>query len=184
MCRHADTLLRFDKKQTPELAIQMKTVVVPLAFLAAFWLALSGYYTGLLLGFGAISCAFVCFLALRMDIADQEGHPVYLVSWRIIPYLGWLIKEILSSSVTVARFALSPKLRIEPAVAALDARQMNEVEKVLYANSITLTPGTLTLDVADDRLIVHTVQHDLLNALKRGEMASKVLKTTIHPKAK
>ncbi len=160
----------------------MKIIAVPVVFLAAFWLALSGHYSALLIALGAGSCAFVCYIVLRMDIADQEGHPMYLASWRLIPYLAWLAKEIVVSSIYVARLALSPKLELHPDTAELDAQNMNEIEKVLYANSITLTPGTLTLDVSDKHLLVHTVRKELLEPLKRGEMASKVLKTTVHPK--
>ena len=160
----------------------MKTTLFPLVFLAAFWLALSGHYTSLTISLGIASCAFVCFVALRMDIADHEGHPVHSVSWKLIPYTAWLIKEIVVSSVSVARIAFSPKLKLRPAIASLDVHEMSEVEKVIYANSITLTPGTLTLDVADDHLLVHTVRDDMLDSLQRGEMATKVLRTTVHPK--
>jgi len=160
----------------------MRIIAVPLTFVGLFWLALSGHYVPLILAFGALSCALVCFIVSRMDIVDNEGRSIHLVSWRVIPYIAWLAKEIIVSSVTVARIALSPKLKLRPAVASVDAQGMKEVEKVNYANSITLTPGTLTLNVDDDSLLVHTVREDMLESLHSGEMANRIKKTTIQPK--
>ena len=143
-------------------------------FLSLFWLALSGHYTGLLLSLGAASCIWVTLIARRMDVVDHEGHPVQNVSLRILPYYIWLGKEVILSSIAVARMILSNGTRVNPEVIRLPVDGMSDMEKVIYANSITLTPGTLTIDVDGDWLEVHTVRSDLLEPLKRGVMADRV----------
>ncbi len=156
-------------------------MAIPFALLVIFWLALSGHYTFLLIGFGIASCAFVTFIVWRMDIADHKGHPLYLISLRVFPYYIWLLKEILVSSFTVARMAVSSKMNIDTKTTFLDAKDLKEIEKVVYANSITLTPGTLTIDVTDTHLQVHTIRADLLDSLERGDMKRRVLNTTVYP---
>ena len=152
----------------------MKFILTPLIFLSLFWLALSGHYTGLLLSLGAASCIWVTLIARRMDVVDHEGHPVQNVSLRILPYYIWLGKEVILSSIAVARMILSSGARVNPEVIRLPVDGMSDMEKVIYANSITLTPGTLTIDVDGDWLEVHTVRGDLLEPLKRGVMADRV----------
>ena len=152
----------------------MKYFITTIVFLAIFWLALSGHYTALLLCLGAFCCIWVGLISRRMDIVDLEGHQIRLVSLRIIPYFIWLAKEIIVSSVIVARMILSPKIKLNPAVERLPAEGMSDMEKVIYANSITLTPGTLTLEVSDSWLEVHTIRGDLLDSLRQGEMANRI----------
>ncbi len=116
-----------------------------------------------------------------MDIADDEGHPIHRISPRILVYFAWLSKEIIISSWTVCRMILSPKLNLNPQVFSLPAEEMTNMEKVTYANSITLTPGTLTLETDNSTLVVHTIQNDLLEDLKKGEMMNRV--RSIKPKS-
>jgi len=156
----------------------MKSTLALLLFLSIFWLALSGHYSGLLLGLGFASCLWVALIARRMDVVDHGGLPVQKWSLRIFTtffiYLVWLGKEIVFSSIAVARMILSNGVRVRPEVIQLSVEGMNDMEKVIYANSITLTPGTLTVDVDGDWLNVHTVRGDLLEPLKRGDMANRV----------
>ena len=152
----------------------MKFIFLPLVFFSLFWLALSGHYTAIVLGLGAASCIWVALISKRMDIADHEGRPLQNISFRILAYYVWLGKEILVSSVILTRMILSPTVKLQPAVATLPTDDMNDLEKVIYANSITLTPGTLTIEVHDDALEVHTVRADLLEPLQRGVMADRI----------
>ena len=109
-----------------------------------------------------------------MDIADDEGHPIHPVSPRILVYFVWLSKEIIISAWAVCRMILSPKLNLVPQITTLPAKEMSNMEKAIYANSITLTPGTLTLEVNNSTLVVHTIQNDLLEDLNKGEMMNRV----------
>jgi len=152
----------------------MKFIFSPILLLVLFWLALSGHYTALLLALGAVSCVGVQLIAKRMQIIDHEGYPIHLISWRIVPYWIWLIKEILLSTMAVAKLILTPKDNLRQSVARLPATKMSDMEKSIYANSITLTPGTLTLEIDQSHIEVHTLRDDMLTMLQRGEMADRV----------
>ncbi len=158
----------------------MKSIIALLLFLLLFWLALSGHYNGLLLSLGFASCLWVALIARRMDVIDHKGHPVQKWSLRILityfVYLIWLGKEIVLSSIAVGKMILTNGARVNPEVVNLSVEGMDDMEKVIYANSITLTPGTLTVDIDGDWLKVHTVRGDLLEPLKRGDMADRVRK--------
>ena len=152
----------------------MKVTIIPTALLTAFWLALSGHYTILLLCFGAFSVVWIMLLSRRMDITDHEGVTIPMISMRMLLYWFWLAKEVLISCLSVAKMILSPTGSLSPTVEKLPTGEMTDVEKVIYANSITLTPGTLTLEVSDDSIEVHTIQQNLLEDLKKGTMANQI----------
>ena len=144
------------------------------SFLAVMWLLLSGHYDFLMLGFGAISVLFVVFLAHRMDVVDHEGHPVHL-TWRIPAYWVWLIWQIIISNVQVARHILSPSLKIDPRMILLPMGQANDLDRANYANSITLTPGTVSVRLDDDgQILVHALDKNFADGLKSGEMERRV----------
>lgn len=126
------------------------------AILFAFWLALSGHYTPLLLTFGVASCALVVFLARRMDIVDSEGAPFHIVG-RLSAYLVWLLKEIFVANLHVAGIILRPSLPISPVMVTFRSSQETDLGRVIYANSITLTPGTITTRVRGRDLEIHSL---------------------------
>lgn len=141
--------------------------------LGAFWLLLSGHYVPLFLVFGTASVLLVTWLSRRMDIVDHEGRPLEL-SLRAPGYWAWLSWQILVSAVDLSRRIWSRTLRISPVIRTTAMRQMSEVERVTYANSITLTPGTLSMRVDDDGIEVHSIAAELIDDLDRGAMAAKV----------
>ncbi|MDX1655299.1 MAG: Na+/H+ antiporter subunit E, partial [Candidatus Competibacteraceae bacterium] len=104
------------------------------------WLLLSGHYTPLLLCFGLASCLLVVVVARRMEVVDREGHPVHL-GLGLLRYWPWLLKEIITANVQVMRCILKPQL-IDPQVIQVRPGQRSDLGRVIYANSITLTPGT------------------------------------------
>lgn len=154
----------------------MKFLILPFCFLAVFWLALSGHYTTLLLILGAVSCIWVLRISHRMKIVDHEDYPIHLIPWRIIFYWFWLIKEIMLSTWAVSKIILAPKSKISPKVVWLPTDDMSDMQKVIYANSITLTPGTLTIEAENSKLEIHTLRGDMLEPLERGDMADRVRK--------
>ena len=126
------------------------------ASLYAFWLLLSGHYTPLLLTLGVLSCAFVVYLCLRMDVVDREildAGPVL----RVLLYVPWLMKEIFVSNIAVARIILDPKLPISPRMVTFRGTQTTDLGKALYANSITLTPGTITTGIEGQEFQIHAL---------------------------
>ena len=143
------------------------------ASLFLFWLALSGHLTPLLLAMG-IGSALVCLaVALRLRTVDLEGHPAEL-TLRAFLYLPWLAGEILKSAWAVTKIILHPKLPISPALTAVRASQRTSLGRAIYANSITLTPGTITVGVEGSTLTVHALQREGAIDLEGGAMDRRV----------
>ena len=141
--------------------------------LFAVWLLLSGHYTPLLIGFGVGSCALTVYIAMRMDVADHEGVPI---DWggRFLLYLPWLLKEILVANISVAKVILSPSLPISPIMVVFRSTQKTDLGRVLYANSITLTPGTITTGVEGDQLEIHALTWQDVDGREEDEMDRRV----------
>lgn len=125
-----------------------------LVALAAFWLGMSGHFEPLLLSLGAVSLALTLILAYRLDILDREGVPyVRVVGFAL--YFPWLMKEIVKANWTVIRACLRADLDIAPTLVKLKTVCKSDLAKVTFANSITLTPGTVTVEIDGDKLLVH-----------------------------
>ena len=142
--------------------------------LSVLWIVLSGHFDPLLLGFGLFSVIFVVYLAIRMDIADHEGHPLHLRYPALVGYWFWLQEEIIKANLDVTRRILDPKLPISPTLVVLKATQPSAVGRVIYANSITLTPGTVSMSVDDNLIQVHALTQEAVDELVSGEMDRRV----------
>ena len=142
--------------------------------LYAFWLLLSGLFTPFLLAAGAGCALAVLAFARRMDVIDREGHPIHL-GWRaLFSYWPWLIKEIAKSSWDVSRRILDPRLPISPTLARFRPSQKSELGLVIHANSITLTPGTVAVEVEADEFLVHALTREAAGGLAGSEMDRRV----------
>ncbi len=141
--------------------------------LALFWLGLSGHYTALLLAFGALSAGLVVWLAWRMDMVDHESVPLHL-SRRVLTFWPWLLVEIVKSNIDVVRRVLDPRLPIERSVIRVPTGDMSPLRETIYANAITLTPGTVSLDVSNGEVIVHALSRTAAEEVHTGEMARRV----------
>lgn len=142
-------------------------------FLFAIWLLLSGHYTPLLLVFGVLSVLLAVFLAKRIELIDQEIQPI-LIKPSVVFYWLWLGKEIFKSNIDVARRILDPRMPISPKVFKVHAGQKTDLGRVTYANSITLVPGTVTMDVDENTFTVHALTSEAMADLMRGEMNRRV----------
>jgi multicomponent Na+:H+ antiporter subunit E len=145
-----------------------------LLFLFAFWLLLSGHYVPFLIGAGFACALLVTLFARRMGVVDQEGHPVHLAPRALIAYWPWLIKEIAKSAWSVSRLILDPRLPISPTLIRVKPTQKTDLGRATYANSITLTPGTISLEVGHDEILVHALTRDGAQDLAGGEMDRRV----------
>ena len=144
-----------------------------LFILSGTWLLLSGHTSPLLLSLGLLSVTAVVACVSRLEVLDDEGVPVHLLPG-LIRYVPWLIGQVIRSNLDVARRIVSPELPIHPSVIKVDATHHTEVGRVTYANSITLTPGTISLDVSAETIEVHALTEDAANDLMSGEMARQV----------
>jgi multicomponent Na+:H+ antiporter subunit E len=147
-----------------------------LFLLISAWLLWSGLYTALLLGLGALSCILSLYLAHRVGFFDEA------FSLQVIPrlprYWGWLLLEIARSSLDVTRIILHRRPPISPTVVDIEAAPRGPVGQAILGNSITLTPGTLTLDVHNGRIKVHCLTQAGADALISSEINSRAAALT------
>lgn len=161
-------------------SMERKTVGYILSWglaLAAFWLLLSGYLKPLILAFGFLSVVLVMYLLRRMDCLDDQPQKLAF-SWSFLRYLAWLTGEIIVSSFAVTKLVWGKASKLSPTIAKLPIADTPKDTRVLYANSITLTPGTLSIDIDDKHVTVHALQEESLLSLKEGEMATKAATVT------
>lgn len=145
--------------------------------MTVFWLLLSGYFKTNLLVLGVLSVAVTLYFSVKMRVLRHQGQEIYFPFIKIIPYWTWLFVEILKSNIQVARMLLNPKLPIKPVLKLIPAGQKTEVGRVIFANSITLTPGTVAINISyDGNIIVHALHEDNIAELEHGEMNRRVIK--------
>jgi len=137
------------------------------------WLLISGIFTPLLMGLGAVSCLAVVGIAHRMDVVDREGQPIHL-GLRAVSYWMWLAVEIVKANIDVARRILDPKMPIDPVMVTVKTSQSSELGLVIHANSITLTPGTVSIRVTDDSILVHAITREMAEDAQSGAMDRRV----------
>lgn len=142
-------------------------------FLFFFWLVLSGHYTPFLVMAGAVSAAFCVFAMVRGRVADAEAYPIELL-WGAVTYFPWLVREIAKSAWAVTKIILHPNLPISPTMTAVCASQNTPAGIATYANSITLTPGTITVGVSGKELVVHALVVEGALDLEEGGMDRRV----------
>jgi multicomponent Na+:H+ antiporter subunit E len=143
--------------------------------LFGFWLVLSGHYEAWLVAFGAGCAAAVALFGGHLGIADTEGHPIRLLP-RALLYWIWLAKEMVASALQVARLIVDPSLPIAPVLVRVKASQRTAVGLTTFANSITLTPGTISVEASSRRreILVHAITRQTAAGLADGAMDRRV----------
>ena len=141
--------------------------------LFALWLGLSGHLTPLLLALGVASTALTVYLAHRMDVIDHETFPAHM---RLLMFRYWifLVREITKANIDVNKRIFRPGKNISPQFIDLPVTQKTDLSRVVYANSITLTPGTVSVNLDKDSVTVHTLSKEGADDLKTGRMAAAV----------
>jgi multicomponent Na+:H+ antiporter subunit E len=145
------------------------------AFVAlfVFWLLLSGYFTAFLVAAGVGSALAVVLFARRMEVVDREGHPID-VSPGVLTYWPWLGWEIVKSGWQVSKAILHPRLPISPTLVRFKPSQRSVVGLVTHANSITLTPGTITIEASEGEFFVHALTRSAAEGCVDSEMDRRV----------
>lgn len=141
--------------------------------LAIFWLLLSGHYTVITLPAGLLTILGTLYLGKRMNLVDREGHPIHLLP-AFLTYFPWLVWEIAKAAWDVTRITLTPSLPISPTLITVKATQKTAVGLATYANSITLTPGTITARVNGHEFLVHAITRQGARDLASGGMDRRV----------
>ena len=125
--------------------------------LFVFWLLLSGIFVPFLIAAGFGSALAVVLFARRLDRVAAMQHAPGLRKLALLAYAPWLIKEIMIAAWDVSKRILDPRLPISPTLVEFVPAQKSEVGLVIHANSITLTPGTISVEVEAGRFLVHAL---------------------------
>jgi len=141
--------------------------------LAAYWLSLSGYLDNIMiLSLGGISILLTLGLCVRMKIMDEETVP-YLQIPKAVSYYVWLFIEIIKANMQVVKAVLSPDLEVSPTLVKVPSSPKSEIGKTMFANSITLTPGTVSVEMSEDQILVHALLSEMSNPDDFAEMAER-----------
>lgn len=152
----------------------MGRFIILVLALAALWLLLSGYFDKpLLLGFGAASVLVSAWLASRARVVDEEGLPGVLFPG-VFAYWVWLAFQIGKANIQVMRqvFAIEPKL--SPKLFLVPNPPRSGAGKAAFAHSITLTPGTVTIDLREEEILVHALTEDFADVAAVKNMGERV----------
>ncbi|MDA8743442.1 Na+/H+ antiporter subunit E [Rubripirellula amarantea] len=141
------------------------------------WLFWSGHFDNIfLLSLGFLSCVFSVWLSRRMNIVDEEGAPAQLGIRPFVYYAPWLAREIVVSNIEVAKIVLSPVLKLRRNLITIRSSQQSELGRVMLANSITLTPGTVSVDMKGRDIHVHALNLEGAEDDLSGEMDIRICK--------
>lgn len=153
----------------------MSKLIVSLTLVLTFsWLLLSGMWDhAIILALGAGSVALSVWLSLRLGILDREGHPIHLLP-ASVRYLPWLTIEVVKANIHVARRILEPRPAISPRIVRLPITQKSDLGRTILANSITLTPGTVSIYVRAHELWFYALDEDCAQGALSGEMDRRV----------
>ncbi len=144
-----------------------------IVLLSAVWLLWSGHFEPLMLGLGAISIGLVAWLSRRMGLVDDESFP-FALAWELLKFIPWVLWQVIKTNIEVARLILAPSLPIQPHLVRLPIRQRTVFGQVIHANTITITPGTVTLDVRHNHFLVHALTDGSIDESGAGELDRRV----------
>ncbi|NPV26232.1 MAG: Na+/H+ antiporter subunit E [Firmicutes bacterium] len=140
----------------------------------SFWILLSGEFDLLLLLLGVISSLLVAYWSHDLLI-DRFDFRVFLEkTWRFLKYLPWLLWQIVLANIELVYLTLHPKMPIEPEIITFNPDLKTDFGIISLANSITLTPGTVTIVASKDEFIVHAITKSAAESLISGEMQARV----------
>ena len=139
------------------------------------WLLWSGHFESpFLLGLGVLSVAFSLCISARMQIIDEEGAPIQLGLRPFTSYAPWLIKEIVISNLQVTRLLLKRKIPLHRNLFEVKIKPKSELGRVILANSITLTPGTVSVKATGDKILIHSISQTEAEDFTTGEIGVRV----------
>lgn len=153
------------------MAHMLRQIAVSFLGLFVIWILLSGYFKSNLIILGLLSCALVTILSVAYKVYSPNHHRL-AINLRLPFYLPWLLLEIIKSNLHVARCILTNN--IQPQTLRIKPKQTTDAALALHANSITLTPGTISVDYSSDQLLVHALTDHTAAGVESDEMNDKV----------
>lgn len=152
----------------------MKYILSLTILLTAVWFLWSGHVEPFMVFLGISSVLFSMWISFRMKIVDEEGAPVHMGLRPFIQFAPWLAKEIVVSNIAVAKTILSPKMNLKRNVVTVPAGPKTELGKVMLANAITLTPGTVSVKLEGDEILVHALSFEGAAEDLSGDMDRRI----------
>jgi multicomponent Na+:H+ antiporter subunit E len=145
----------------------MIKAILTLLSLAILWVLMSGLFKPLLLILGAVSILITYFFMRRMNKIEDEPITIALKPFKFLGYCIWLLKEIALANWAVTKVILSPRMPIRQNLFSIPHSQQGDMASTIFANSITLTPGTITVETEPGYFLVHALSfsEDDLDAL-------------------
>lgn len=142
--------------------------------LMALWLLMSGIYKPMLIGLGVASVVLVLVIVRRMDRIDGDHLDVSLSPLKSLTYFCWLLIEIAKSNWAVTKIILSPKMAMRQHMFAVPYSQKSDLAQVIFSNSITLTPGTISVETDQDTFLVHALAYAPSDDMELADMDRRV----------
>lgn len=147
-------------------------IVILSLMLLGLWLLLSNHFEPLMITFGVVSVILSLFISKRLGVIDKAGYP-FLFILRVIQYNAWLMYQICLSNIDVSLRILGFR-PIKSRLIRIPFKYTDDLSKVIYANSITLTPGSASIFIENNQLIVHTISDESAEDLFSGDMANRI----------
>lgn len=149
--------------------------ILTVIIMFVFWILLSGEFDFILISSGIISSLLVSYLSHDLLIGETDIRLATIKLLRFIRYLPWLLWQIALSNIDLVYRTLDPKMPIDPVVIEFDTPLRTDMGITILANSITLTPGTVTLEAnSKGRFIVHAIARGPADSLLSGDMQARV----------
>ena len=142
--------------------------------LMGLWLLMSGVYKPMVIGFGAASVVLVLIIVRRMDRVDGDRLDASIDPLKAVGYFAWLLVEIAKCKWTVTKVILSPALPTRQHMFVVPYTQRSDLAQVVFSNSITLTPGTISVETEQDHFLVHALSYDPRDDVELAEMDRRV----------
>ena len=152
----------------------MKNIILSFTILFGTWLLLSGVYKTLIIAFGLFSVILTIFFVRRMDKFDRYQVKFDIRFFKFLGYFIWLLGEIAKSNIQVIKTILQGDKNINQKMFYKKATQASDIGKVIFANSITLTPGTISVSIEGDDILVHSLNFKETDLDDLSEMDKRI----------
>lgn len=151
------------------------SMVVTFVIMLVFWIFMSGLFDPWHFGLGLVSCALVSYMSHDLLFPDFNVRIKPREIGRFLQYLPWLLYQIYLANIYVVKLALSPRMadKLYPHVVKFKTRLKQDLAQVVFADSITLTPGTITVLIEDGNFYVHAIDIGVAESLP-GDMEARV----------
>jgi multicomponent Na+:H+ antiporter subunit E len=153
---------------------KLQNFAVTFGMLFLFWMILSEKFDAFHLSLGVICTFIISYFSHDLLFANVRVGDIRVIVQRFITYVPWLIYQIVVANFHVAHLALSPRMPIDPQIIQFKTKLESDISFVTLANSITLTPGTITMEIDKNEFVVHALSRKVADDLNTGEMEDRI----------